>query len=224
MQRSFAPSWLSFVLALLPALSGCERNEPLTAASCEKAIVTAKLERPATGGLTFELPSEATVRVDGEAPSGDAPPELMLMPLGEHRVEVLARGYEGWNSVLELEAGKLTVVAPELEETGQRKAAYALIGTAAASTALSIVLGVLSVVRYRESRDIAQTADFSDQATQTEYAALVSASEDFRLGSGVAGGVGLGLFAVGASLFVFDQPQSKDAQATAGQLTLRAAF
>jgi hypothetical protein len=214
MQRSFAPSWLSLALALLPALSGCERREPLTAAACEKAIIDAKLERSATGCLTFELPSEATVRVNGEAPSGDAPPELMLMPLGDHRVEVLARGYEAWIGALELEAGKLTVVAPELEETGQRKAAYAL----------SIVLGVLSVVRYRESRDLAQTADFSDEATKTEYASLVSASEDFRLGSGVAGGAGLGLFALGASLFVFDQPQSQDAQATGGQLTLRAAF
>lgn len=120
-------------------------------------------------------------------------------------------GHERFSRSVELERGKKRALIAELDETGQRKAAWGMLGGAGAVLSAGIVLGVLSVVEHRRSRDILDEADGEDlgDREQAAYDDAVAARDRYRIGSGVTGGTALGLFVVGGLLFAFDAPQDR---------------
>lgn len=97
---------------------------------------------PTTGGLTVE-PSvaSAAVYVDGTA-RGSGPVTLSL-PVGAHRVEVRAVGYQTWSREVQVQAGGLMRLSPGLTAQGGRGGwvlPVAIAGGAAAVTAAVIGL------------------------------------------------------------------------------------
>jgi hypothetical protein len=96
-----------------------------------------------------------------------------------------------------------------------RTAALALMGSGALGMAAGIAFGVVSVVEHRRSRNIER-----DAAGELEYQDAIDARDDFRVASGVAGGVGLGLFLVGGALYVLDIPSPDPADEQQARVTV----
>jgi hypothetical protein len=82
------------------------------------------------------------------------------------------------------------------------------MGTGAAGIAAGIAFGALSVIEYRSARNLNRGAGGRDlsEAEQSEHDAALAARDDYRVASGIGGGVGLGLFLIGGALLVFDSP------------------
>jgi len=94
----------------------------------------------------------------------------------------------------------------------RRTAALALLGAAGAGIAAGIAFGVVSVVEHRRSRDLPHDNRTVEQ--QQQYQDAVDMRDDYRVASGVAAGVGLGLFLIGGALFMLDEiaPEPSEAQ------------
>ena len=168
-----------------------------------------KPEGPVPAKLAVEAPAGSDVYVDGVL-VGVAPLEAPVdADPGKHAVQVTLNGHEPFARSVVLTRGRTDTLVVDLDETDQRKGAWASIGVGAASLTAGIILGVLSVVEHRESRDILdEDEDGSglNAEAQARYDDAVDARDRYRIGSGVAAGVGLGLFVVGAVLFAFDAP------------------
>ena len=136
---------------------------------------------------------------------------FIALPAGSHRLTVTYNGHSHWEQSLAVEPTRLLDVVAEPDETLQRKLAYASIGTAGVTAAAAIVLGVFSVIEFRRSREVLFDEGFGTLEAVDRYREAVSAADDFRVGSGTAGGVALGLFVVGATLFAFDDPSEPSA-------------
>jgi hypothetical protein len=178
---------------------------------------------PEPAKLALDAPTGAAVHVDGEL-VGTAPFEAPV-PLdpGRRFVAVTLDGHEPFGQTVQLQAGRSTDLAVDLETTGQRIAAWMLIGGGLAAVGTGIGLGVVSVIEHRKSRDILDEADGQPLDTQqtADYDDAVAARDDFRLGSGIAGAAGLALLVVGGVLFAFDAPVLPSAGASARGLTVR---
>jgi hypothetical protein len=163
---------------------------------------------PPPAKLVIDAPAGADVHVD-EVFVGVTPlPAPVDAEPGSHRVAVTLNGHEPFSKSVDLERGKTRALAVDLDETAQRKAAWGLIGGGGAVLSAGIVLGVLSVVEHRKSRDLLDEADGEDlgDEDQVAYDDAISARDRYRIGSGVAAGTALGLFVVGGFLFAFDAP------------------
>jgi hypothetical protein len=112
---------------------------------------------------------------------------------------------------------------PEAEASTERTAAWFLLVGGGVGISTGIVLGVLSVVEHRRSRDAFEQAAADEEdptaAAEAEYAAAIDARDDFRLASGIAAGAGLGMFLAAGLLFAIDAP---DASASASAAPPRA--
>jgi hypothetical protein len=73
----------------------------------------------------------------------------------------------------------------------------------------------VSVVEHRRSRNSER-----DAAGELEYQDAIDARDAFRVASGVAGGVGLGLFLVGGALYVLDIPSPDPADEQQARVTV----
>jgi hypothetical protein len=156
------------------------------------------------------------VVVDGVASDADATPLTVVVPIGERDVEVGVNGHDPWRGRVLVEASSVRRFSPPLEQTPQRLASYGLLGLAGASAATAIALGVVSVVRAREAEDVTRSLQSYDLG---EYGRLRDLAEQYRLGSGIAGGGALVSFVLGVSLFAFDEPVVGAPTAAAGPAT-----
>jgi PEGA domain-containing protein len=176
--------------------------------ACGPATNAAPAVDPAAARLALEAADGAEVRIDGKV-VGTTPFEqpLVLEP-GKRYVAVMLDGHEAHAEEVLLEAGKETELSIDLAETGQRTASWVIIGTGLASITTGIALGTVSVIRHRESRDLEDRAGDRPFTPEEQLAHddAVTARDDFRLGSGIAGGAGLALLVLGGVLFAFDSP------------------
>lgn len=136
---------------------------------------------------------------------------------------VAYNGHHPWVERVIIEPSKNRDVEAVPDETVQRKLAHASIGTAGAVAAASIVLGVLSFVEFRRSRDLLFESTTTEEDFQ-EYQAVLATADDYRVASGTTGGVALGLFVVGGVLFAFDEPSMEPMPAPAPQAWVRWGF
>ncbi len=150
----------------------------------------------------------------------------MAVPSGPHQLVVTYNGHHHLQVPFLVAPTQLIDVAAEPEETLQRKLAYASIGTAGVTAGAAVVFGVLSVIAFRRSRDLLFDEGVATQEDFEKYVAAVSAADDFRVGSGTTGGIALGLFVVGATLFAFDEPvaPSVGRAENAGRIWFRVGF
>ncbi|MBL9022064.1 MAG: PEGA domain-containing protein [Myxococcales bacterium] len=187
---------------------------------------------PPPARLTIDAPPGADIHVDDVFVGVTPLPAPVDAEPGWHHVEVTSNGHKRFARSLELERGKTRTLTAELEETGQRKAAWALIGSGGALLSGGIVLGVLSVVEQRKARDLQDEADGEDlsERAQADYDDAIAARDGYRVGSGITAGTALGLFVLGGVLFGFDAPErrptltlvpSLSPGSAAGNMTLR---
>lgn len=187
---------LTFVLVGGSALAG----EPARAPDPKPAREPAR--------LAVEAPDEAGVHLDGELVAITPLDEPLAIEPGRHFVAITADGHEPRAETIVVGAGETTTVVADLAVTDQRVGAGILLGVGAGGLATGLVLGVLSVVEHRAAQDLFDDVGPTgpSPATRAVYDEAIARRDDFRLGSGIAAGVGLGLFVVGGALFVLDHP------------------
>lgn len=192
------------------ARSGAPVTRALVLVICTAcAAAPAPLPEPAPGPeparLEVRAPEGAEIHVD-TVHVGTAPlPTPVDAEPGEHRLAVTRNGYEPYVDTIRLERGTTAHVKVELDETTQRKGAWAAIGLGGASVGVGIVFGVMSVVQHRAASDLLNgPIDELDGDDLDRYDELIAARNEYRLVSGVAAGLGLAGFVAGAVLFAFD--------------------
>jgi hypothetical protein len=160
--------------------------------------------------LTVEGPDDAAVHLDGQLVAITPLEEPLTIAPGSHFVAITLDGHHPETRTIEVAAGETATVAVDLEATGQRIGAGILLGVGAGGIVAGLVLGVLSVVEHRESQDLFDDVGAlgPSPSQRQAYGETIERRDDFRLGSGLAAGFGLGLFVVGGALFVLDRPEA----------------
>lgn len=163
-------------------------------------------QRPAAA-LAIAAPVGASVRIDGRFVGTSPLAGSITAAPGQHTVFVSMNGFHPRRLTVDLEPGETEQLSVNLEMTDQRLGAWMLLGAGAAGIGTGIVLGTLSVVELRAARDIQQQTDGDlGEDDRRAYAAALDRRDDFRLGSGVAAGVGLVALLVGGPLYLLDPP------------------
>lgn len=195
------PRHFRWVVVLAPQLC---LGMPVDEARAQVAESRAPLD-PKPAHLVIEGTSGAEIYVDGVAVGNLPLIDPIRVSPGKHRVRAKLNGHLPYEQTVSIGRGSRVRLQIELEATGQRTLAWLAIGTGAASAGVGIVFGVLSVVEHRISRDLVQFS-FQSEDQQAEFNAAIRARDNYRIVSGVAGGVGLAAFVTGAALFSFDEP------------------
>jgi hypothetical protein len=165
--------------------------------------------REQPGLLTVTALDGSDVAVDGRSAATTPLSRPVELTPGTHLVAVTKRGYRAFAEDLDIGRGETKSLPVHLDVTGQRVAAFALLGVGAAGIAAGGALA--GVALYEQSR--AQTID-TQRRTQgglstadlASYQSYVSTRNDLRAASGVAFGAGGAVVLTAAFLAIFDQP------------------
>jgi hypothetical protein len=157
-------------------------------------------EKPAR--LLVIAPGGARISVDGRFRGVSPSAPLELTP-GRHLVTVTANGRQAYSRELDVsrdEARKLDAMLPA---TGQRTAAWVLMGTGVAALLTGGGLMVAAVAQENRAKrvEVETTSDID------AYNGLVSSRNELRTAGIVASASGLAVGAIGAFLFAFDEPR-----------------
>lgn len=165
------------------------------------------VEKPAQ--LTIAAPEGAEISIDGR-PQGEAPLPAIAVRPGRHFVAVTMNGREPFTREVDLRRGERRRLDARIESTGQRTAAWILIGTGAGAVIAGGVLGALSLAKENDAKTIAD--DASDrgnlpQSKRLEYEELRDDRDQLRLAALITAGAGLAVTTTGVVLFAFDSPK-----------------
>lgn len=158
--------------------------------------------------LALQGPEGAEVTVDGRV-VGELPlPALELRP-GKHFVSVAANGRRPFAREVTLGRGERRTLEAPLETTGQRTAAWVLLGTSTAGLLASGGLAWMSRDAQGDAQELLARRDRAGlQPSEVgEYDDARDARDSYRTGAFVSLGLGLALGATGAILFAFDTPR-----------------
>jgi hypothetical protein len=159
--------------------------------------VTVELE-PEPAKLTVAGTGGAEVLIDGRF-VGLAPIEEPIdVPPGALHVAVLLNGYLPYTATVDLRPGATKELEVELAMTRRRIGATVLLALGGASVLTGVGFGAASIAT---DTSIAQEEDSPDGER------VLGRGGDYRVVSGMAAGVGLGLSLAGALLFTFDEPE-----------------
>jgi len=163
-------------------------------------------EKP--GLLTVADASGAEVHVDGRS-VGETPFLRPLeLPSGTHSITLTRRGMHPWTEEVNLERGELARVQPEMERTGQRVAAYVVLGAAGVAAAGGVLSALAADERWHRADEILAEKEKANITRERldEYNAAVQATDRWRIGAEAAFGTGAVLLTVGTLLYVLDRP------------------
>lgn len=163
--------------------------------------------RAKPGRLTVRSEEGATVHVDGRR-IGALPLAPSAISPGTHFLSVTRRGRVAWNDVITIGRDQALVVDAALEPSGQRRAAWWVLG---AGVAVGSAAGATALWAYAARRDANALDDKRKNLTATpaDLARYNQRVADTRFRSNVAVGLGIGAAAivvVGAGLWWFDSP------------------
>ena len=151
----------------------------------------------------------ADVSVDGRIAAQTPLSRPIELPAGRHFVSVTKRGYRAFSDDVELGRGEQRTLRVPLDTTGQRVAAYALIGVAAAGALTGGSLAVVAMVKQGQAQTIDTTRTTQGGLTSADlgqYNSLVSTRNDLRTAASVALGATAVVGITGVFLAVFDTP------------------
>jgi PEGA domain len=178
--------------------------------AAEGGVVAVDVQmREQPGLLTVVARAGADVTIDGRIAASTPMWRPIEVPAGRHFVAVTKRGYKGYSDDLDISRGEARTVTAPLEVTGQRVAAYALFGVAAAGAITGGILAVVSVHEQGQAQSIdttRTTAGGLTDAQLTQYNGFVSSRNAFRTAAGVALAGAFVVGATGVVLVLADQP------------------
>jgi hypothetical protein len=172
---------------------------------------------PEPAKLTVAGSDGAEVTVDGRF-VGLAPIEEPIeLPPGRRLLAVTLNGYLPYQERLELRPGATRELEVDLTMTKRHVGASVMLALGGAGVLTGLGFGAAC---------IAVTNSVSDAADSPDKQRTLDRSDDYRVVSGMAAGIGLGLSLGGALLFTFDEPTVTLAPAGPGLAgaTLRARF
>jgi tetratricopeptide (TPR) repeat protein len=165
------------------------------------------VEKPAS--LTVAAPEGAEISIDGR-PQGEAPlPAIALKP-GRHFVAVTMNGREPFTREVDLRRGERRRLAVDLESTGQRTAAWIMMGAGAGGMIAGGVLGFFALDKESDAQailDDAESQGNQSEARRREYEELRDDRDQLRLAAVITAGAGLAVTTTGILLFALDSPK-----------------
>ncbi|HVY47255.1 MAG TPA: hypothetical protein VHB21_15310, partial [Minicystis sp.] len=123
---------------------------------------------------------------------------------GRHFVTVTMNGHEPFSREIVVSRDEERTLKAALVETGQRTAAWVLIGTGTTAVLAGGGLMVAAVLREQSAKRIA--ADLNSDGISA-FNDAVSSRNELRTAGIVTAGAGLAVGAVGVLLFAFDEPR-----------------
>jgi hypothetical protein len=157
-------------------------------------------EKPAL--LTVVAAEGAHVSVDGR-PRGVTPTQPLALAPGRHFVTVTMNGHEPFSREIIVTRDEKRSLEAALPSTGQRTAAWLLIGTGTMALLAGGGLMVGAFVREQSAKGIThRTAD-----DIRAYNDAVDSRNELRTAGIVTAGAGLGVVVIGAFLYAFDEPR-----------------
>lgn len=164
---------------------------------------------PLPGRLTLDVPPETAVRVDGRL-IGRAPLTAPLaLPPGRHRIGLAAAGRIPAVHLVELERDRDAHLTADLEVSPQRIAAAGSLVVGAALVTAAGVTGALAYAAQEDAHAIGAAAAGQRPLTVAEAerrAELIDTRDTRRVTTGVLLGTGLVTAALGAVLWILDDP------------------
>lgn len=155
----------------------------------------------------------ASLYVDGRY-LGGVSKRTVPLPAGEHLVSITRRGRAPWNKMITLDRDRELALGVELEPSGQRRAAWWVLGAALTVGAASAGTALWAYSARRDANAIA-AARRDLTATPDDLRRYNERVADVRFRTNVTTGLGVGAVAiavVGAGLWWFDSPRPGEAR------------
>ncbi len=184
-----------------------DRMEPASQGN-SKLVEVVLAPQPAR--ITIETEAAARINVDGR-PSGTAPREAIEVPAGKHLVTILHRGREPFARELVLGNGQQIALDAPLEQTWRRRAVAPMLVAGGVAALGSVTAGLLAS-HYDTLASHDQDAIRAGNAPYQKYKDLISNQSDRDTWRGIAwgaGGAAVGLAALAAALWYFDEPSAE---------------
>ena len=153
---------------------------------------------PEPAKLTVAGSDGAEVTVDGRFVGIVPIEEPIELPPGQRRLAVTRNGYLPYQEKLDLRPGATRDLEVDLTMTRRHVGASVLLAFGGAGVLTGLGFGAASVA---VSNSVSGAADSPDNVR------TMARSDDYRVVSGMAAGIGLGLSLGGALLFTFDEPK-----------------
>jgi len=163
-------------------------------------------EKPAVVQLV--APHGADVIVDGKVIDQVGARDAIEVPAGTRFIALTKNGRQSFAMELDLKGGERRRIEAPMPVTQQRIFAYGFLTAAGASAVVSGVFAVRAFMHESNARDIEDRRNQQNivDADRVEYENEVAARDRARTGAYISLGVAAGAGAVGALLWLFDQP------------------
>lgn len=183
-----------------------EERDALAAQGSLAAIDVPLRERPAL--LSVTLDTRASIAVDGRAVATTPLAQPLELPSGTHVVTITKNGYRAFSREVTLAHGGSARLDARLEQSGQRTAAWIVLGAAAAA---AIGGGVFTGLAFVEQSNAQSILDAKNRgpiqgSDLASYGSDVSTRDQWRTAAVASFGAAAGLLLVGGVLYFFDQP------------------
>lgn len=165
--------------------------------------------RELAGQLSVVTRDGADVSIDGRIAAQTPLVRPISLPPGHTFVVVTQRGYRPFSEEVEIVHGEQKTLTVQLDMTGQRVAALALIGVAAAGAVAGGTLAAVAVVKQGQAQSLNSTRVMQGGlagSDLSQYNSLVSTRDDLRAAASVALGGTAVVGLTGVLMAIFDQP------------------
>jgi hypothetical protein len=183
-----------------------EERDALAAQGSLAAIDVPLREKPAL--LSVALDTKASIAVDGRPVATTPLAQPIEVPSGTHVVTITKNGYKAFSREVTLAHGGSTKLDAKLEQSGQRTAAWIVLGAAGAAAIAGGVFTGLAFVEQSNAQSILDAKGRGNIAASDPgtYTSDVSARDRWRTVAIASFGSAAGLLLVGGVLYFFDQP------------------
>jgi hypothetical protein len=162
--------------------------------------------------LTVRAPAGTRIQIDGRQ-AGETPlPSALEVTPGLHVVSLLKNGHVAQTSELTLERGGVASVDRKLVTSTQRKVSYGFLGAGGVSLVASALFFAAAVDREAHANALLDTRRTRalEPGEADDYDGARADRDRYRNASLIWLGAGAGLGAIGALLYLFDQPRGAD--------------
>jgi len=183
-----------------------EERDAIAAQGSLVALDVPLREKPAL--LTLAADAGASVSVDGRPIATTPLRGPIELPAGTHFVAITKNGYQAFTREVTLTRGQATTLPVALRSSGQRKAAWVVLGAGAAAVIAGGVFTALAFVEQSDAQNVLDAkarGNIGQGDVDAENSAL-AARDRWRTAAIASFGGAVGLALVGGALYAFDRP------------------